>query len=204
VEGHRGVAIQWLEVAGPISEAQWPPPSHHVLFDEVNAAKASAAYAEKLFHRFAAMAALRPMSEKDHQPFLKLIQAKMTAGAPFADAMLAGYQALLCSSHCLYLTEPRKDAPDAQFAIASRLSHFLWNSGPDDELAQLAKNGRLHDKAVLHAQTERLIADPRFEQFVRTFAEEWLDLRKLRRDIPDERLYPEYRKDDYLVDSMAH
>ncbi len=51
-------------------------------------------------------------------------------------------------------------------------------------------------------QTERLIADPRFEQFVRTFAEEWLDLRKLRRDIPDERLYPEYRKDDYLVDSM--
>jgi hypothetical protein len=62
----------------------------------------------------------------------------------------------------------------------------------------------LHDKAVLRAQTERLIADPRFEQFVRTFAEEWLDLRKLRRDIPDERLYPEYRKDDYLVDSMAH
>jgi hypothetical protein len=37
-----------------------------------------------------------------------------------------------------------------------------------------------------------------------TFADEWLDLRKLRRDIPDERLYPEYRKDDYLVDSMAH
>ena len=118
--------------------------------------------------------------------------------------MLAGYQALLCPSHCLYLTEPRKDAPDAQFAIANRLSHFLWNSRPDDELAQLAQQGRLHDKATLKAQTERLIADARFEQFVRTFAEEWLDLRKLRRDIPDERLYPEYRKDDYLVDSMEH
>jgi Protein of unknown function (DUF1592)/Protein of unknown function (DUF1588)/Protein of unknown function (DUF1585)/Protein of unknown function (DUF1587)/Planctomycete cytochrome C len=203
-EGHRGVAIQWLEVTGPISEAQWPPRSHHVLFDEVNAAKGNAADAEKLFRRFAAMAALRPMSEEDHQPFLKLILAKITAGASFSDAMLAGNQALLCSSHCLYLTEPRKDAPDAHFAIASRLSHFLWNSRLDDELAQLAKKGRLHDKAVLRAQTERLIADPRFEQFVRTFAEEWLDLRKLRRDIPDERLYPEYRKDDYLVDSMAH
>jgi hypothetical protein len=203
-EGHRGVAIQWLEVTGPIREKTWPPPSHHVLFDEVDVAKATAADAERLYRRFAAMAALRPMSEEAHQPFLKLIQAKMTAGATFADAMLAGYQALLCSSHCLYLTEPRNGAPDAHFAIANRLSHFLWNSRPDDELAQLAKNGRLHDKAVLRAQTERLIADPRFEQFVRTFAEEWLDLRKLRRDIPDERLYPEYRKDDYLVDSMEH
>lgn len=202
-EGHRGVAIQWLEVTGPIRDAQWPPPSHHVLFDEVNAAQGTAADAERLFRRFAAMAALRPMSEDAHQPFLKLVQAKVAAGATFADAMLAGYQALLCSSHCLYLTEPRKDAADAHFAIASRLSHFLWNSRPDDELAQLARIGRLHDKAMLRTQTERLIADPRFEQFVSTFAEEWLDLRKLRRDIPDERLYPEYRKDDYLVDSMA-
>ena len=203
-EGHRGVAIQWLEVTGPIREKAWPPPSHHVLFDEVNAAQSTAADAQRPFRRFAASAALRPMNEEAYQPFLKLIQSKMTAGAGFADAMLAGYQALLCSSHCLYLTEPRKDAADAHFAIANRLSHFLWNSRPDDELAQLAKNGRLHDKAVLQAQTERLIADPRFEQFVRTFAEEWLDLRKLRRDIPDERLYPEYRKDDYLVDSMEH
>ncbi|MBK8037423.1 MAG: DUF1592 domain-containing protein [Verrucomicrobiaceae bacterium] len=203
-EGHRGVAIQWLEVTGPIREKTWPPPSHHVLFDEVDVAKGTAADAERLYRRFATMAALRPMSEEAQQPFLKLIQAKMAAGATFADAMLAGYQALLCSSHCLYLTEPRKDAPDAQFAIANRLSHFLWNSRPDDELAQFAQKGRLHDKATLKAQTERLIADARFEQFVRTFAEEWLDLRKLRRDIPDERLYPEYRKDDYLVDSMEH
>jgi hypothetical protein len=203
-EGHRGVAIQWLEVTGPLVDAQWPPASHRVLFDEVNASKATAADAERLFRRFAARAALRPMSDEAHKPFLGLIQAKLAAGALFADAMLAGYQALLCSSHCLYLTEPQKETADVHFAIANRLSHFLWNSRPDDELAELAKNGRLHDAATLAAQTERLIADPRFEQFVHMFANEWLDLRKLRRDIPDERLYPEYRKDDYLVDSMAH
>jgi hypothetical protein len=203
-EGHRGVAIQWLEVTGPLRDAQWPPPSHRVLFDDVDASKGTAADVERLFRRFAARAALRRMSEESLQPFVKLIHGKMAAGASFAEAMLAGYQALLCSSHCLYLTEPRQGAADAHFAIANRLSHFLWNSRPDDELAELAKNGRLLDKAVLRAQTERLIDDPRFEQFVRTFAEEWLDLRKLRRDIPDERLYPEYRKDDYLVDSMEH
>ncbi|MFM7604161.1 MAG: DUF1592 domain-containing protein, partial [Prosthecobacter sp.] len=201
-EGHRGVAIQWLEVTGPVREKTWPPPSHRVLFDEMDFGKGTAADAERLLRRFAARASLRPMSDEAHEPFLKLIQSKMAAGTPFAEAMLAGYQALLCSAHCLYLTEPRKGAVDAQFAIANRLSHFLWNSRPDDELTQLALKGRLQDKTILLAQTKRLIKEVRFEQFVRTFADEWLDLRKLRRDIPDERLYPEYRKDDYLVDSM--
>jgi hypothetical protein len=203
-EGHRGVAIQWLEVTGPIIESQWPPPSHHVLFDDVDTAKGTAADAERLFRRFAANASLRPTSEKAHEPFLKFIRAKLASGTTFADAMLAGYQSLLCSSHCLYLAEPRPGSEDVNFDIAARLSHLFWNQRPDDELMQLAKNGRLRDAATLKAQTDRLIADPRFEQFVSMFANEWLDLRKLRRDIPDERLYPEYRKDDYLVDSMAH
>ena len=203
-EGHRGVAIQWLEVTGPIIDSQWPPPSLQVLFDEVAPEKGNDVDAERLFRRFAANASLRPMSEKAHEPFLKFIRAKLDAGATFSDAMLAGYQSLLCSSHCLYLAEPRSGSEVGHFDIAARLSHFFWNQRPDDELMQLAKNGRLRDAATLKVQTDRLIADPRFEQFVSMFANEWLDLRKLRRDIPDERLYPEYRKDDYLVDSMAH
>jgi len=203
-EGHRGVAIQWLEVTGPLIDSPWPPPSHHVLFDDVAPEKGTAADAERLFRRFAAVAALRPMSEKAHEPFLKFIRAKLASGTTFADAMLAGYQSLLCASHCLYLAEPRSSSEDIHFDIAARLSHLFWNQRPDDELVQLAKNGRLRDAATLKAQTDRLIADPRFDQFVSMFANEWLDLRKLRRDIPDERLYPEYRKDDYLVDSMAH
>jgi len=201
-EGHRGVAIQWLEVTGPIRDAEWPPSSHRVLFDSVSPDQGTAADAERLFLRFAARAALRPMSAADHQPFLELIRHKQAAGASFVDALLAGYQALLCSSHCLYLTEPRPGSMDEHFAIANRLSHFFWNSRPDESLLALAHAGRLRDPEVLHAETERLITDPRFEEFVTSFSDEWLDLRRLRRDLPDERLYPEYRKDDYLVDSM--
>ncbi len=114
-EGHRGVAIQWLEVTGPLRDAQWPPPSHHVLFDDVDTTQGSAADSERLFRRFAARAALRPMREEAHQTFLKLTESKMAAGAGFAESLLAGYQALLCSSHCLYLTETRSEAPDAHF-----------------------------------------------------------------------------------------
>jgi hypothetical protein len=203
-EGHRGVAIKWLEITGPIVDADWPPASHRVLFDNISPSQGTAADAERLFRSFAARAALRPLSEASHEPFLKLIHSKLDEGVAFADAMIIGYQALLCSPPCLYLSEPRPGTADEHLAIANRLSHFLWNTRPDDELARLATLRQLRNADVLKAQTERLIANSRFERFVHTFADEWLDLRKLRRDIADERLYPEYRKDDYLVDSMAH
>ncbi len=113
--------------------------------------------------------------------------------------MVKGYQAFLCSGHVVYLAEP---TPDDPFALAARLSYFLANTAPDARLQELAASGRLGESEVLREETDRLIDDERFERFVEGFTDQWLDLSKLRRDIPDGRLYPEYRKDDYLVDSM--
>lgn len=215
-EGHRGVAIQWLEVSGPLVGDLWPPQSHRVLFDQlaVRPAKAGGVLplevvsdtplkdAQRLLRRFADAAALRRVSEADLSPFLRIIEAKILEGAPFAEAMLSGYQSLLCSSHCLCVTEPGPGDAGRLESVAARLSLFLWNERPDAELVRSARGGRLGERSELYAQTTRLIADGRFSQFIESFGNEWLDLRKLRRDLPDERLYPEYRKDDYLVDSM--
>jgi hypothetical protein len=55
----------------------------------------------------------------------------------------------------------------------------------------------------LRAETDRLISSAGFERFVNHFTDCWLNLRELRRDDPDIRLYPEYRLDDYLVESMG-
>jgi hypothetical protein len=215
-EGHRGIAIQWMEVTGPLVGDTWPPRSHAVLFDQlpVLAGKAGSALrvkvesvapredAARLLRRFAAEAALRRVTDEDLRPHLRAIETRLDAGAPFAEAMLSGYQSFLCSSHCLYLTEPRHGAADRHEAVAARLAHLFWNARPDAELSGLARDERLGERAVLRAQTGRLLRDPRIAQFVGSFGDEWLDLRKLKRDVPDERLYPEYRKDDYLVDSM--
>lgn len=201
-EGHHGIAIRWLEVTGPLREASWPGASHRVLFDDVAVERGTVADAERLFRRFAAIAALRPPSEDSLLPFLSLINDQLKRGATFRDALLAGYQAFVCSSHVLYLTEPRRGAADGHYAVAARLSHFLWNQRPDNQLFQRAAAGQLGDPEVLTAETSRLISDARFDEFIRGFANEWLDLHRLRRDLPDERLYPEYRRDDYLVDSM--
>ncbi len=215
-DGHPGAAFQWLEVEGPLQPESWPPESHVVLFRDlpIEPAKPGSVLpvsvvsktpqndAARLLRSFAHRAARRPVAEADLAPHLKLIHDRLASGAPFAEAMLTGYQAFLCSGHFLYLDEPAGTGANAQFDVASRLSHFLWNSRPDTRLEELAANGALLKPAALRAETDRLIAGRHFERFIANFTDEWLDLDELKRDLPDIRLYPEYRKDDYLVESL--
>lgn len=212
-EGHRGAAIQWLEMEGPLVPDTWPPPSHRVLFGDlpIRAAPEGSRFAvevvsedpeadaRRLLSSFAHRAARRPVSEATLAGYFDLIAARLDAGAPFVEAMVKGYQAFLCSGHVVYLREP---SPDDLHSLAARLSYFLSNSAPDARLRDLVASGGIAEPAALRIETDRLIDDARFDRFVEDFTAQWLDLSKLRRDIPDGRLYPEYRKDDYLVDSM--
>ena len=202
--GQPGIAFQWLEMEGPIAPASWPPASHRVLFDDLGADVKSAKPAEdakRLLRRFMTLAAREPLPEEAIPPFEKLVLDALQNGAPLAEALLAGYQAFLCSDLFLYLREPV--AADDHFAIANRLSHFLTDSRPDAALATLATQKKLRDPATLRTETDRLISGAGFERFVNHFTDCWLNLRELRRDDPDIRLYPEYRLDDYLVESMG-
>ncbi len=215
-DGHPGVAYQWLEIEGPLQPESWPPESHRVLFGELPlvAAKPGPGLpaqvhsnnpredAARLLKRFAKRAARRPVSDADLAPQLKLIHAELESGASFAEAMLTGYKAFLCSGRFLYLNEPKGGGDAARRDVAERLAHFLWNTGPDPRLRKaVAQKGGLDDKS-LQIEVNRLIADDRFDRFVENFTDEWLDLNELKRDLPDIRLYPEYRKDDYLIESM--
>jgi len=201
--GQPGVAVQWLEIEGPIAPASWPPPSHRVLVDDLGAEMKPAnaqAEAKRLLRRFAQRAAREPVAEENLQMFDALIQRRLEKGAPFLDALLAGCKAFLASGDFIYLREPR--SADDDFAIASRLSHFLTNSRPDARLLDLAGKKQLHETPILREETARLIGGEGFERFVKNFTGYWLNLRQIRRDDPDIRLFPEYRFDEYLVESM--
>jgi len=201
--GQPGVAFQWLEVEGPLAPASWPPQSHKVLFDELlvdtnpNDPKAEA---KRLLRRFIALALRESMPEEEIEMFEKLVLGRLNKGNPFFEALLAGYKAVLCSGHFLYVREPAR--AEDHFAVAARLSYFLTNTRPDEKLSELARAGALRRRAVLRSEAGRLIASEGFERFIRNFTAYWLNLRHIRRDDPDIRLYPEYRFDDYLVESM--
>ena len=220
--GQPGVAIQSLEIIGPLPPDPWPPESHRVLFGdlpfrgtkpgsplpiEVESAD-PATDARRLLAAFADRAVTSPLDADALAPFLAVIDATLESGAGFTSAMLTGYVALLTSPHVVYLREPRGLEPTAADGragenLAARLSSFLWTTRPDAALLARARDGSLADPAVLAAEAYRLVADEKFSRFIENFTDYWLDLRHVRRDEPDVRLYPEYRFDDYLAESMA-
>jgi mono/diheme cytochrome c family protein len=84
--------------------------------------------------------------------------------------------------------------------LASRLSFFLWSSIPDDELLKAAEAGKLSDRATLHAQVRRMLADRRADALVSNFAGQWLYLRNVRTAEPDKNAFPDF--DDNLRQSF--
>ena len=199
-DGQPGVAFNWIEIEGPLPPATWPPASHRVLFDELGRAPAPAdarREASRLLRRFIQRVARGPVASSAIQKFERLVLARLDRQEPFAEAILAGYQAFLCSDLFLYLREPGND-----FAVADRLAYFLTNSRPDEPLRALAAAGRMRQPTLLERESNRLIDGAGFERFVQSFTGYWLNLRYLRRDDADKRLYPEYQLDEYLVDSL--
>ncbi len=133
--------------------------------------------AQRLLRAFMERAYRRPVDEADVQLFLGLINQRMEAGLGFAGSMLAGYTAVLASPKFVCVEENPGRLDD--YALATRLSLFLWNSSPDATLRDLAAKGELHKPEVLQAQTERLLNDPKSRQFVEAFLDYWLDIRKV-------------------------
>jgi len=217
--GHPGVAFQWLELTGPIDSEQWPPESHRVLFDQmpIRAAQSGTLAVElisaqpekdavRLLHRFLGLAQRQPLPAAVAAVYERLVLQELRQGEPLAEALLSGYVAFLSSGHFLYLPEPghseSQSDQSVQFAVASRLSHFLSGTRPDDALLKRAESGELLQRDVLRAETDRLIEAESFDGFVAELTDYWLSLKDIRKDEPDVRLYPEYRFDDYLIDSM--
>lgn len=211
-DGQPGVAFRWLEVTGPICDT-WPGGGHRLMFGDLPIKKNAKgqieiistnprANAERLLRNFLQRAYRHSTTqaiEEDTQRFLKLADAALKNGGSFADAMITAYSAALCAPAFTTLEEKPGRLDD--HALAARLAYFLWNSAPDATLRDLAAQGALRKPAVLRAQLERMLADPRAQRFVTAFLDYWLDLRKVNITSPDEWLYSDYYLDDFLVES---
>ena len=152
--------------------------------------------AARLLSSFAERAYCRPVEKKEVEPYLSLAYRWMDEGSDFETALRVAYQAILTSPGFLYHAGTLPEASNQldSFALAERLSFFLWNGLPDDKLLSLAESGELQKPESLVEEMERLLSDGRSQRFLEQFLGSWLDLDLIDFTTPDEKLYPEHDK----------
>ena len=189
-----------MTIAGPYNIAgPGDTPSRDKIFVcKAAAAKDEEPCAEKIISALAHRAFRRPVSDSDVKPLLALYERGRREGT-FENGVEMALRAMLVSPDFLFRIErdPAGLAPGSvyrvnDFELASRLSFFLWSSIPDDELLNLAEQGKLKDPAVLSRQVSRMLDDNRSKSLVSNFAGQWLYLRNLAQVKPDPDEFPEF------------
>lgn len=152
--------------------------------------------ARKIIATLARKAYRRPVTDADTNTLLK-VYASGRKNGDFEEGIRRVVTAVLASPYFLYRAEPVPATVTAEstyrindLELASRLSFFLWSTLPDDELLQIASEGRLHDPAMLEAQVRRMLADKRSQTLASNFAFQWLNMGKLSEIEPDPGVFP--------------
>ncbi len=154
---------------------------------------------------FASRAFRRPVSAEDARIIAGIYDQSMAETDDFQKAAQLIVQSLLTRPQFLFRIEDEAPGQDARqvddYAMASRLSYFLWSSMPDETLMKLAQEGRLQDEKVLQEQVQRMLKDPKSISLAQEFASQWLGFRRiLYEKKPDSNLFPSYT--DQLEQSM--
>ena len=206
---HGNPAVEFVMIGGPYGPtSSGDSPSRKRIF--VCAPKtpdAEEPCARKILSILAARAYRRPVTDEDVNTLLGFYRAGR-AEKDFDTGIESGLERILAAPSFLFRVEsaPANAKPSAAYKLsdldlASRLSFFLWSSIPDDELQNLAVQGRLKEPAVLQRQVHRMLRDARSQALVDGFANRWLGLSKLASLNPDTDLYREF--DENLRDAMA-
>jgi mono/diheme cytochrome c family protein len=149
--------------------------------------------AERIARHLATRAFRRPATDADVAQLMKFYALGRSEPGGFDAGVTELVTAVLSSPDFLYraiASSPATATADAQprlltdLELASRLSFFLWSTGPDPELLELATAKRLSDPAVMTAQVARMLKDSRANSLVENFALAWLNLDELEKVDP--------------------
>lgn len=151
----------------------------------------------KVLEAFLPRAFRRPAQPEEIEKYNTLFLNAYKRNKSYEPSILHALQGVLISPQFLFRLEDQNAGagprPLDDYALATRLSYFLWGTMPDEELFKLAAEGKLQDDTVLTAQTVRMLKDARTREFAEQFVEQWLNTRELGRDIkPDAKLFPAY------------
>ena len=161
--------------------------------------------AKKIVAEFLPRAFRKPPSAADTRFYLDLFRSAQKRGDPFEESILYTLRGVLVSPQFLFRTELPNRGTQARLLndndLATRLSYFLWGSGPDGLLLALAEEGILQDPEVLKGQVARMLRNTKSFDFVQSFIEQWLRTRDLGQSFrPDAELYPQWSDEELRGD----
>ncbi len=193
------IRIDDIEIKGPFHDA-WPTAGQRaVLGAGWEQLQATGAMTEEQMRAsleaFASRAYRRPVRPDELDRLMGVVRGRREAGRAPLDAYADGVKAVLCSPNFLYLAQPGEEGTPS-YALASRLSYFLWASMPDEELLDLARSDALLDPDVLEKQLDRMLDDKRSDAFIEGFLGSWLTLRDLGATSPDRRAFQPFYAGD--------
>jgi hypothetical protein len=206
--GKPTLGVVYFEVEGPqeVSLDRMPDSYKKVFVALPSATVTKEQAARQIITNFAAKAYRRPARTEEVDRLMAYWSQIDRSGETFDKSIDAALQPVLASPNFLYRVEAQPSASDPggirtlnEYELASRLSYFLWSSMPDDELFNLAHDGKL--RANLEPQVRRMMASPKSFAMVQNFAGQWLQLRQMENVTPDPKRFPEF--DESLRDAMV-
>ncbi len=172
------VLVRAIEIEGPYFES-WPTYSHSKMFFASANMSDPSVYAREILSRFAMRAYRRPPVAEELDSLWQIWRESYSRNGEFQQSIKHALLVVLTSPQFLLLTE-ESDSPDPEpltpHELAAKLSYFLWDTTPDDQLQTLANKGELSD--CLRSEIDRMVMDERFEQFSNEFVSQWLSLDK--------------------------
>jgi mono/diheme cytochrome c family protein len=159
--------------------------------------------ARRIAENLARRAFRRPANADDVNSVMPFYEAGRKGGGSFDFGIEQLITGILASPEFLYRSIQGKSSGTrgasangeitlTDLELATRLSYFLWNTGPDDELLKLAESGGLTRAGAVDRQVRRMMADGKASSLVTSFAMKWLNLTDLEAVIPDPVLFPEF------------
>jgi len=142
--------------------------------------------------RFAERAFASELTENELAPYREVSLNHLEKHGNLVEAARVGFKAILCSPRFLMAPGEHRSAHDE---LAANLSRSLWLSVPDETLMELARSGELKGPR-LRKEIDRMIQDKKSDRMIRSFSDQWLNLRSWNKVTPSLKLYPKY--DDLL------
>ena len=197
LKAYRGPKLRiWeIQIRGPFVK-EWPPRGHDLMYGSLKPNDLNREKTRERLRIFAAKAFRRPLWQGELSPIESMVNRKQDEGLEPLQALQLGFQTILCSTSFLYLDENSGKLND--YALASRLSYFLWSTAPDSELLTLAEQNKLSKSVVLRGQVKRMLRNSKSNRFSNNFIRVWLNFDNIG-EMPPSKDFKVYYRDNLEV-----